>query len=219
MKYKLAIFDMDGTILNTLEDLTDSVNASLEQYGLPKRTEEEVCSFVGNGIHKLIERAVPAQTSEERIEEVYHTFAAYYKLHCADKTKPYEGISKLLADLRQQGIRTAVVSNKADFAVQDLCRKYFDGLFDAAVGEKPGVRCKPAPDSVNTVLKQLQLPPEAAVYIGDSEVDIETANNAGMKCISVGWGFRDAKWLQEQGAKMLVSEVGSLREELLQQLV
>lgn len=205
MKYQLAIFDMDGTILNTLEDLADSVNYALSCSNYPTRTLDEVRNFVGNGIRKLMERAVPEGTSPEELEQVYADFTAYYPKHCYDKTKPYSGIIETIQNLRKQGIKTAVVSNKADYGVQILCKQYFDGLFDYAVGEQSGVQRKPAPDSVNIVLDKLKITRNNAVYIGDSDVDIDTARNAEMDCISVDWGFRDPSFLQEHGAKIMVS--------------
>ena len=205
MKYQLAIFDMDGTILNTLEDLADSVNYALSCSNYPTRTLDEVRNFVGNGIRKLMERAVPSGTSPEELEQVYADFTAYYPKHCYDKTKPYSGMIETIQNLRKQGIKTAVVSNKADYAVQILCKQYFDGLFDYAVGEQTGVQRKPAPDSVNMVLDKLKITRKNAVYIGDSDVDIDTARNAEMDCISVDWGFRDPSFLQEHGAKIMVS--------------
>ena len=205
MKYTLAIFDLDGTILNTLEDLADSLNAALEQSGYPGRTLEEVRCFVGNGIRKLIERGVPEGTDETAVSQVHKDFTEYYKVHCADKTRPYEGILDLLTGLKKAGCKLAVVSNKADYGVQELCRRYFDGMFDIAVGEREGVLKKPAPDSVNEVLRRLRVRREDAVYIGDSEVDIETAANAGMDHIIVDWGFRKAEFLKKRGAKVMVS--------------
>ena len=213
-KYKLVIFDMDGTILNTLEDLTDSTNYALRTYNLPQRTLEEVRMFVGNGIAKLIERAVPTGTDKEVEEQVLVTFKAYYGEHCAVKTRPYEGILDLLRSLRERGYLTAVVSNKADFAVQSLVKDYYPGLFDAAVGEKEGVRRKPAPDSVFEVLRMLDTQKEAAVYIGDSDVDLETAKNAGMDAIAVEWGFRDRDFLIEHGAKVIVGQPMEIQEHL-----
>lgn len=210
MKTKLAIFDLDGTILNTLDDLADSLNHVLDGHGFPQRTLEEVRCFVGNGIHKLIERAVPKGASPTQIETVYQSFTAYYGEHCKDKTQPYDGIPGVLRELKARGLKTAVVSNKADFAVQELIVRYFDGLFDAAAGEKAGVRRKPAPDSVNAVLHQLNIAPENAVYIGDSDVDIETAENAGMPCLSVTWGYRDTAFLKDHGAQILLSEPAEL---------
>ena len=213
--YRLVIFDMDGTILDTLEDLTDSVNAALRQFGFLMRSKEEVCCFVGNGIYKLIERAVPKGTALEKIDEVHKVFKEYYREHCAEKTKPYSGIYELLEELRKAGCKTAVVSNKADFAVQELCRKYFDGLFDVAVGEREGILRKPAPDSVLEVLKQLNIEKGDAVYIGDSEVDIETACNAEMDEIAVTWGFRKREFLEEKGAKRIVDKPKEIAEIVL----
>ncbi|MGN1305481.1 MAG: HAD family hydrolase [Oscillospiraceae bacterium] len=202
--YKLAVFDMDGTILDTLEDLMDSVNFALSECGYPTRTYDEVRRFVGNGIRKLIERAVPEGLTVEEIDRVHEVFTGHYKLHCADKTKAYDGIKPLLEKLRANGVKTAVVSNKADYGVQELCREYFDGLFDYAVGEREGIRRKPAPDSVNEALRVLNTDKSEAVYIGDSDVDFETAKNAELPCISVLWGFRDEEFLRERGATLFV---------------
>lgn len=204
--YKLAVFDMDGTILDTLEDLKDSVNYALSECGYPQRTYDEVRRFVGNGIRKLIERAVPEGVSVSDIDRVHEVFTGYYKVHCADKTKAYDGIKPLLEQLRANGIKTAVVSNKADYGVQELCKEYFDGLFDYAVGEREGIRRKPAPDSVNEALRVLETDKSEAVYIGDSDVDYETAVNAGLPCISVLWGFRDEEFLRSKGALLFVRE-------------
>ncbi|MGN0598421.1 MAG: HAD family hydrolase [Oscillospiraceae bacterium] len=202
--YKLAVFDMDGTILDTLEDLMDSVNFALSECGYPTRTYDEVRRFVGNGIRKLIERAVPEGLTVEEIDRVHEVFTGHYKVHCADKTKAYDGIKPLLEKLRANGVKTAVVSNKADYGVQELCREYFDGLFDYAVGEREGIRRKPAPDSVNEALRVLNTDKSEAVYIGDSDVDFETAKNAELPCISVLWGFRDEEFLREMGATLFV---------------
>lgn len=205
MKYEAVIFDLDGTLLNTLEDLSDSVNHVLADNGYPARTIEEVRCFVGNGIRKLIERSVPAETSIDNIDKVHQEFLAYYKEHCMEKTRPYDGVSDLLKTLQEAGCKTAVVSNKADYAVQILCDKYFNGLLNISLGEQTGTPKKPAPDSVYKVLKGLKVKNTNAVYIGDSDVDITTARNSGMDEIIVTWGFRDADFLKEQGAKVLVS--------------
>ena len=205
MKYDLYIFDMDGTILNTLEDLTDSVNYALKRAGFPVHSIENVRCFVGNGIKKLIERAVPNGATPEQIEAVYKDFREFYTIHCADKTKPYDGILELLQTLHENGCKTAVVSNKADFAVQELCKQYFDELFDYAIGEKKELNKKPAPDAVNLILQELQVDKSRAVYIGDSEVDLATARNAKLPCIAVNWGFRDEELLIENGANIIVS--------------
>ena len=204
MKYKLAIFDMDGTILNTLEDLADSMNYSLEEHGYPKRTQAEVRSFVGNGIQKLVERAVPSEISKEEVKKVFDTFNNYYKSHCAIKTRPYDGINEVIQKMRDNGILTAVVSNKADYAVKSLCHDYFNGLFDFSVGDRQGYRRKPYPDSVNAVLEQFKIDKSEAVYIGDSEVDLQTAKNADMDVIMVSWGFRDEAFIKKQGAELVI---------------
>ncbi len=208
MKYKLAIFDLDGTLLDTLDDLYDSLSHTLAAAKLPPRTRDETRRFVGNGIRKLID-AVPTGSQNELIDTVEREFRAYYKLHCADKTKPYDGIIELIERLRANGCKTAVVSNKGDFAVQELVEQYFPGLLDCAVGERAGVRTKPSPDSVNEVLRTLGVDRASAIYIGDSDVDIDTAKNAGMDSISVLWGFRDREFLVEHGA---VRFVGTPRE-------
>lgn len=204
--YKLAVFDMDGTILDTLEDLKDSTNFALEKCGYPTRSYDEVRRFVGNGIRKLIERAVPEGLTVEQIDRVHEVFTEHYKVHCADKTKAYDGIKPLLEKLRASGVKTAVVSNKADYGVQELCKEYFDGLFDYAVGEREGIRRKPAPDAVNEALRVLGIDKIEAVYIGDSDVDFETAKNAELPCISVLWGFRDEEFLREKGATLFVRD-------------
>lgn len=215
MKYKLAVFDMDGTTLNTLDDLAGSLNYALRQCGFPERTVDEVRNFVGNGVRLLVERGVPADCPEDKTEQVYEHFSRHYMVHCCDSTKPYDGILDVLADLRENGVLTAVVSNKPDKAVKELCARYFDNLFLVAVGEREGVRKKPCPDSVNEVLKQLGVQKEEAVYIGDSEVDIMTAGNAGMDCISVEWGFKDRAFLEENGAGIIVSAPAGLTDILL----
>lgn len=217
MKYELAIFDMDGTILNTLEDLTDTLNYALRKNNYPEHSIDDVRRFVGNGIPRLIERGVPAGTDEKAVSRVYTDFIEYYKIHCADKTKPYDGILELIRRLRGAGCRTAVVSNKADVAVQELCTQYFDGLFDYAVGDREGILKKPAPDSVNEVLNYLQIERKKAVYIGDSEVDIATAQNAYMNSIIVSWGFRKTEFLKEQGAEVIVDHPAEVAELILEE--
>lgn len=205
MKYQLAIFDLDGTILNTLDDLADSLNHVLAQHGFPQHTADEVRMMVGNGILNLIKRALPNDTEQATVEAVYADFNAYYKLHSADKTKPYDGITEMLEQLKARGVKLAVVSNKADYAVQDLCVKYFGGIFDAVAGEKTGVPKKPAPDGVNNILAQLGIERKNSVYIGDSDVDLQTAANSEMDCIAVNWGFREEELLRENGAEVIVS--------------
>ena len=214
MKHSLAIFDLDGTILYTLVDLKNSMNFTLKKFGFPERSLDEVRRFVGNGIKNLIIRAAPKGTDEKTIDEMFEVFNEHYAVHCNDNTKSYDGIDELLKKLKEQKVKTAVVSNKADYAVQTLVKKYFDGLFDYAVGEKQGVRKKPCPDSVNEVLRVLDTPKEAAVYIGDSEVDVATAKNAQMDCIAVDWGFRDREVLINSGATLIVSDAAALYNEI-----
>lgn len=215
MRYKLAVFDLDGTILNTLDDLAVSLNYALKSSGFPERSIDEVRNFVGNGIRKLIERGVPPGTDVSAADRVHRDFTMHYKEHCADRTRPYDGITGLLGRLRMSGCLTAVVSNKADYGVRELCARYFPGMFDYAVGEREGIRKKPAPDSVNEVLKRLGISKEEAVYIGDSDVDIETAKNAGMDCIGVEWGFRGREFLEAHGAKVIVAKTEDIEKIIL----
>ena len=215
MKYRLAVFDMDGTILDTLEDLTDSMNFTLTHFGYPTRTIDEIRSFVGNGLAKLMERACPPGTDAARLGEVLGVFNGHYARHCADKTGPYPGILSLIRDLRAAGMLTAVVSNKADYGVQELCHRYFEGLFDAAVGERPGVMRKPAPDMVRAVLARLGVDRAEAVYIGDSDVDVMTAKNSGLDLVAVAWGFRTVDFLKSAGALRIAGDAGELKNILL----
>lgn len=205
MKYDLIIFDMDGTILNTLEDLKNSLNYVLQQAGYQTRTLEEVRTFVGNGIRKTIERALPSDIEEEKVDELFSLFMDYYAIHNTDNTKPYNGVIELLKELKHLGYKTAVVSNKQNSAVKSLCKKFFTGLFDVEVGEKENIAKKPEPDEVNEVLKILNIDRKKSIYIGDSEVDIQTAQNSKMKSIIVDWGFRNRKFLYEHGAEVIVS--------------
>ena len=202
--YKAIIFDLDGTLLDTLDDLTDAVNAALAKCGLPLREKAEVKAFVGNGIKKLMERAVAPRL--EYADEALVEFRRYYLEHCSDKTKEYEGITPLALSLKERGIKTAVVSNKADFALKKLAEEYFSDLFLEAIGEneEKGIRKKPAPDSLLAVMEKLGVSKAETVYVGDSEVDIETANNAGVDCICVTWGFRTKAFLQERGGQVFV---------------
>ena len=205
MKYDLIIFDMDGTILNTLEDLKNSLNYVLQQAGYQTRTLEEVRTFVGNGIRKTIERALPSDIEEEKVDELFSLFMDYYAIQNTDNTKPYNGVIELLKELKHLGYKTAVVSNKQNSAVKSLCKKFFTGLFDVEIGEKENIAKKPEPDEVNEVLKILNIDRTNSIYIGDSEVDIQTAQNSKMKSIIVDWGFRDRKFLYEHGAEVIVS--------------
>ena len=212
MKYTTIIFDLDGTLLNTLADLAAATNYALAEHKLPQRTTDEVRLFVGNGIRKLIERAVPADTPAELQEKVFASFTRYYKQHCADSTRPYDGVPQLLQQLRAAGCRTAIVSNKADYGVQALAKQYFDGQLDAACGERAGIAKKPAPDMLLAIMQQLKAKPASTIYIGDSDTDIATASNAGVACIGACWGFRGRAFLEAHGAKLLAENVGDIWE-------
>lgn len=205
-KYEAVLFDLDGTLLDTLEDLTDSVNAILEKYGYPKRGKKEIRKFLGNGSRKLMEQALPEMVEQERFEQMLAEYTAYYKAHMEEKTRPYDGILELLDALQERKIRIGVVSNKFDTAVKELCEKYFAGKVDEAAGEQEslGIRRKPAPDMVLAAASSLGIKRENCLYVGDSEVDLQTAENAGMDCVGVCWGFRDEEFLRELGAKRLI---------------
>lgn len=205
MKYKAVIFDMDGTILNTLEDLKNATNYALKQYNMPEHTIEEVRMFVGNGIPKLIERAVPAGTDPSTYSQVLKTFMEYYSVHNNDSTCAYPGIQNLVTELKKLGVKTAVSTNKADGPAQDLGQKYFDDVFDLIVGAQEGINVKPSPDSVNLILKKFGIEKKDACYIGDSDVDLMTAKNSKLDFIGVDWGFRGRAFLEEHGAKVIVS--------------
>lgn len=201
-RYSTIIFDLDGTLLYTLEDLADATNYALKKHGLPQRTIDEVRQFVGNGVRNLMKRAVPKGEEDPEFENIFDDFKAFYGEHCNDKTRPYDGIMELLGELKRQGYELAIVSNKLDSAVKELNKRYFEGIIDVAIGEKEGVLRKPAPDTVVTALKELNCSKETAIYVGDSDVDIQTAKNVGIPCISVLWGFRDREFLEEHDAQV-----------------
>lgn len=205
MKYKTVIFDLDGTLLYTLADLADSTNMTMEHFGYPHRTYDDVRQFVGNGVTELIRRAVPETLSEERFEEIVAYQREVYSQHHLDKTVPYDGVMDLLKSLKARGVTTAVVSNKAQGSVTSLSEHFFGDLISVSVGEAPGIRKKPAPDTVNMAMEQLGAGHYDSVYIGDSEVDVATARNAGIDCIAVDWGFRSREELKEAGAGIICS--------------
>ena len=210
MNYELIIFDLDGTILDTLNDLADSVNFALAKNGLPERTVAEIRCFVGNGIRLLIERSVPSDTDVTLTDLVFNDFRQHYKDNCCNKTKAYDGIIALLDKLNGTDVACAVVSNKADFAVKEIVNRYFNGCFAYYAGEKEGIPRKPAPDSVFEAIKYFGADKNRVLYVGDSEVDIQTAKNAEIQCVCVSWGFRDYEVLKENGADVIISDVAEL---------
>lgn len=210
MKYNTVIFDLDGTLLNTLEDLGDSVNHALKSFGYLERTYEEVRCFVGNGIKELMFKAVPKGTDEETALKCLQVFKDHYKTNMQHKTAPYNGIIELLETLKSNGFKLGIVSNKYDFGVKNLNKYYFKDLIPVAIGECEGVRRKPAPDTVLTAMKELNAQKESTLYVGDSGSDMITAQNAGVKGVGVTWGFRDAKSLKESGADFLVDSPAQL---------
>ena len=203
--YKTYIFDLDGTLLNTLGDLAASTNYALRQYGMPEHTIDDVRRFVGNGVGKLIERAIPEGLANPQYEDVLATFRKHYMLHSLDTTAPYPGIESLLHSLRSHGCNVAVVSNKFCNATVELCRHFFADTVEVAIGERENIRRKPAPDTVFEAMRQLGVSGEDTVYVGDSDVDVATARNSGIPCISVLWGFRDRDFLIEHGATTFVN--------------
>jgi phosphoglycolate phosphatase len=211
-RYDAVIFDLDGTLLDTLDDLADAINYALQEMGMPRRSREEVRMFVGNGVAKLAERAVPTGTAPEDTARTLEVFKDYYQLHRQDKTAPYPGIPELLNALRERGCKLAVVSNKFDPAVKALAQDYFPGLFDLAAGESEaeGIPKKPHPAMVLRAMKALGA--ERAVYVGDSDVDLETAKNAGLPAVAVTWGFRDEAFLRAHGAQTLIHHPRELLE-------
>lgn len=205
-QYSTYIFDLDGTLLDTIQDLATSVNYALRQCRMPERTLDEVRQFVGNGVRLLMIRAVPDGEDNPRFQEAFDIFRSHYLEHSLDTTAPYPGIIDMLERLKTGGKRLAVVSNKFDTATKELIRHFFGNLIEVAIGENEaaGVRKKPAPDTVNEALHQLGVGKEDAVYVGDSDVDLQTARNSGLPCISVLWGFRDREFLLENGATTFV---------------
>ena len=215
MRYDTVIFDLDGTLLDTLQDLAAAVNYALHQQGYPPRTVQEVCRFVGNGVEKLMRRAVPAGLPEERIMAALAVFKDYYALHNNDATAPYPGIEALLDHLKARGVRMAIVSNKNDPNVKALARLYFPTTISMAVGEGGGVRAKPCPDTVLHVMNTWGCDPSRVLYAGDSDVDIQTARNAGVDWASVCWGFRPEQELRAAGATLLVHTAQELEAVVL----
>lgn len=210
-----VIFDLDGTLLNTLEDLTDAVNFSMAENGFPTHSTEDVRSFVGNGIKKLIERSVPKNCSEEMLQKCFENFCTFYEKHMNDKTKPYSGITEMLRELKKSGFKTAIVTNKADFAAQALCKDMFGDLITVTVGANESIRHKPYPDSTLKVLKKLGSNAQEAYFVGDSDVDVQTAANSEIDFIGVLWGFRDKSVLESAGANIFAENAQELTKLLL----
>lgn len=200
------IFDLDGTLLNTLEDLKDSTNYALKKFGYAERTLEEVRNFVGNGVQKLIERAIPDGIYNPDFENCLNVFKKNYAENMYNKTAPYDGIIELLQNLKTLDYKTAVVSNKFDMAVKQLCKTYFGDLISIAIGEDENVRKKPFPDSVFKAIELLGSSNKTSIYCGDSDVDVKTAKNADIECIGVAWGFRSLEILEESGAEFIVNK-------------
>ena len=203
MKYETIIFDLDGTILNTLPDLTASVNFALNYFNFPQRTKDEIRSFIGNGVALLFKRSLSDNTDEKICLECLRIFREHYKVNYAVKTVPYDYILETIRELKNCGVKIGVVSNKFDLAVKSLCDKFCTDLIDVAIGEIDGIPRKPAPDSLNKA---------TTLYVGDSEVDINTAKNSGVDCVSVAWGFKDIDFLIDNGAKIIVESPIELLE-------
>ena len=215
MDRRTYIFDLDGTLLDTLQDLAASVNYALRQYGMPEHSIDDVRRFVGNGVRLLMERAVPLGAQNLQFESAFATFRQHYMQHSLDTTRPYEGIPEVLRELKRRGYQLAVVSNKMMAATQELVAHFFPEI-PVAIGEheSAGIRKKPAPDTVFEALRQLGVEKETAVYVGDSDVDLQTARNSGIPCISVLWGFRDRAFLLEHGATTLIEHPQELLSSL-----
>lgn len=205
-RYKAVVFDLDGTLLDTLEDLKDATNAALASQGMPQCTLDQVRCYVGNGVRKLMLRAVPEGEENPLFEKTFAEFKSYYAKHCMDHTLPYPEVLNVMKELKARGMKLAIVSNKLDSAVKELDERFFKEYTLAAIGEMEGVARKPAPDMVEKALAELEVAKTDAVYVGDSEVDIQTAQNSGLDCISVTWGFRDVPFLLEHGAKTLIDK-------------
>ena len=215
MRFDAVLLDMDGTVLDTLGDLTNAVNHILQMYGMPGRSPREVAGFLGNGAAYLLSKSVPAGTPDALRAEMLRVYQPWYDSHCAILTAPYPGVLPLMEALRAAGVRQAVISNKQDSAVRLLAEKYFPGLLETAVGESAAVRRKPNPDSVLAALKEMGVDRRDAVYVGDTEVDLQTAENAGLACAAVGWGFRTPEQLRAAGAADIFRSADELRDWLL----
>ena len=210
MKYKVLVLDLDGTLMNTLEDLTDSTNYILEKHNFPKRTIKEIRSFVGNGIKKLMERAVPQNTDEKIINECYEEMLTYYKENSLIKTAPYVGTKEIVEKLHQEGFKIAIITNKAQNSADIIAEKFFGKSVDLVIGDDKKMPLKPNPAGIEKALEYFKISKDEAVYVGDSEVDLQTGNNGNLKTILVLWGFRDRDFLEEKGGKVFAETVEEL---------
>ena len=215
---KTVIFDLDGTLLYTLEDLKDSVNFALSKFNYPQKNLEEIKNFVGNGVKVLMELSIPQGKNNENFDECLAIFKTHYAQNMYNKTKPYDGIIEMLENLQNLGFKTAVVSNKFDLATKELCKKYFAEKIEIAIGESENIRKKPAPDSIFKVMEILNSNKNSTYFVGDSEVDIQTAQNANLKCISVTWGYKNEEFLLKNGAKFLANSPQEILKIITSQL-
>lgn len=214
-KFDTIIFDLDGTLLDTLDDLTAGVNYCMKKYGCPLHSRESVRNMVGNGVYSLLERALPDGIKTPFYENCVIEFQEYYKKHMLDRTRPFSGINSMLSILKARNYKLAVVSNKFDAAVKQLCQDFFSRYITTAIGESPDIAKKPAPDTLLKAIEELGSAKDSCIYVGDSEVDIKTAANTGIPCISVNWGFKDTSFLQQHHASVIVSSPDELLNEII----
>lgn len=207
---KLVIFDLDGTLLYTLEDLMDSVNFTADLFGYEKKSLEEISSFVGNGIENLLRLSFPSDITEEEFQAAYKYFKDHYSHHCCEKTRPYDGIIETLKTLKKKELIIGIVSNKFQKAAEDVCEYYFKGLYNIVVGESDYCKRKPAPDGINMICEKYNIKKEDTIFFGDSDVDIKTGENAGVFCVSVLWGFMNREFLAEHGAKLFIENPANI---------
>lgn len=206
MKYNTILFDLDGTLLDTLDDLADSVNAVLQKEGYQLRTKDEIREFIGNGVKMLMKRSLPDGTPEDEVVRCLAMFREIYLKNMLDQTKPYDGILEVLSVMKRKGMKIGVVSNKLDEATKEMCRLFFNEYVDVAIGDSPERKKKPDPDSVFEALKQLDSQQDKTLYVGDSNVDMKTAKNSGLDSVGVTWGFRSREVLIEEGADYIIDE-------------
>lgn len=210
MRYDAVLFDLDGTVLDTVEDIAASLNMALRNHGFAEISPAQAESFLGNGTRRLVELALPADCPEDVKEDVIEEYRGLYDRFCHEKTRPYRGMVELMEALKAEGVKTAIVSNKPDSMVQTLARVYYPGVPDVVLGEREGLARKPAPDMVRFALEAIGAKAERSIYVGDTEVDILTAKNAGMGCVSVPWGFRSREHLEKAGADPIADSVEEL---------